>query len=604
MKHINKYIAGIAIAALSLSACKKDFLDRQSQTAIGDGFFFNNEKDLQLYTNGLYNFPGWGIYNDDRSTDNAGTTGATEIKNIMIGNPSASTILSGWDWGQLRRANYFLENFRKAPVSEDVLNHYEGVARFFRAMFYIGKVKRYSDVPWYDKTMNVDDTELLMKPRDPRAFVVDKIMEDLAFAAEHVNLTGVSGTLNDGSINRWIVKAYQAKFALYEGTYRKYHSELNLAGTANTFLQLARDVSKEIIDGGKYAVYNTGNPDVDYLNLFNQEDLSGNKEAMLTTFSQNGLRNSGWSETVFGNYEVFPTKDLLQDYLMEDGSYYTSQSNYNTFSFVKEFENRDPRLSQTYAYPGFVLLNVGTYSQGGGLYVQQLAKNFSGYHQIKGFVNDPSDAVQQNLDVPVLRYAEILLAFAEAKAELGELTQSDLDISVNLLRDRVGMVHMTVNPPLDPVQNAKYPMASSSQKSVLLEIRRERRIELALEGYRFDDLMRWNAGKLLEKEQEGIYFSGLGKHDLTGDGVGDIILLPNSESIPAVKEKNELGVEYRYYRAGSFGQDAGVFLKNGTSGTVQTIADNGTFQEPKYYYRPIPQNQVQLNPNLKQIFGW
>ncbi|GAA4928018.1 RagB/SusD family nutrient uptake outer membrane protein [Mucilaginibacter defluvii] len=599
MKFINKYIAGFALATLSLSACKKDFLDRQPQTDIGTGNFFNSEQDLKLYLNNLYNFPGFGIYNNDRSTDNAPTTGAVEIKTMMVGNPSASTIVSGWNWEQLRSANFFLENFKKAPLSQDKLNHYEGIARFFRAQFYIDKVKRYSDVPWYDRTMNVNDTELLQKPRDPRAFVVDKIMEDLAFAAEHVDAKG-----DKGGVNNWVVKAYQAKFALYEGTFRKYHAELNLANTANVYLQLARDVSKDIMDKGGFQLYTTGNVNQDYHNLFLQDDLSRNPEVILARYFQNGVLNSGWSETVFGNYEVSPSKDLLQDYLMKDGSYYTNQSGYTTFPFVKEFENRDPRLSQTYAYPGFNLVNVRTYSQGGGIYVQQLGKNFSGYHQIKGFVNNTSAEVQQNLDIPILRYAEILLTYAEAKAELGELTQADLDISINLLRKRAGMPNMPVSPAIDPVQSMRYPNINSSQRAAVLEIRRERRVEMALEGYRFDDLMRWNAGKLLEKEPEGIYFSGLGKHDLTGDGVPDIILLPNNESIPAVKEKNELGKDFIYYRTGTFGQDAGVFLKNGTSGTVQTIADMGTFQEPKYYYRPVPQNQVQLNPNLKQIFGW
>lgn len=599
MKHINKYIAGIALATISLSACKKDFLDRQPQTSIGSDNFFNSEQDLQLYTNNLYNFAGWGIYNDDRSTDNAATTGATEIKNMMIGNPSASTLVSGWNWEQLRSANYFLQNFRKAPLSDEILNHYEGIARFFRAQFYIEKVKRYSDVPWYDKVINTNDKEALEKARDPRALVVDKILEDLAYAAEHVSAQKV-----DGAVNRWVVKAYQAKFALYEGTYRKYHTELNLAASANTFLQLAQQVAKDIMDNGKFELYTTGKPGQDYMNLFTQQNLSGNKEVILATFNEYGLRNSNWSQTVFGNYEVSPTKDLLQDYLMTDGTYYTSKANYNTATFVDEFKNRDPRLSQTYAFPGFVLLNTGTYAQGGGLYVQQLAKNFTGYHQIKGFVNDPSNVVQQNLDVPVLRYAEILLTFAEARAELGQLTQADLDNTVNKLRDRVGMIHMPLSPVIDPVQNARYTSANSSQRAALLEIRRERRVELALEGYRYDDIARWNAGKLLEKEQEGIYFAGLGKHDVTGDGISDIMLLANNQSIPAVKEKNELGKDLMYYRTGSIGQDAGVFLKNGSSGTIQTTVDNGTFQEPKYYYRPVPQSQVQLNPNLKQIFGW
>ncbi|MDJ1483078.1 RagB/SusD family nutrient uptake outer membrane protein [Cytophagaceae bacterium YF14B1] len=599
MKRIHIYILGLGIAALSFSACNNDFLDRQPSTSIGSDNFFNGEQDLKLYINNMYNFPGWGIYNDDQSTDNAATTGATEIKLVMGGNPTASAFPGGWNWEQLRSVNYFLTNFRKAPLSEDVMNHYEGLARFFRAQFYVNKVKRYSDVPWYDQVINTNDTELLMKERDPRSLVVEKIMEDYAFAAEHVNETSESG-----AVNRWIVKAYQAKFALYEGTYRRYHSELALESTASQFLQLAADVSKNIMDGGKFRLYTTGSPTQDYMNLFVQQNLNGNPEVLLATYSENGIRNSGWNETVFGNYEVSPTKDLLQDYLMADGSYYTNQPGYSSFPFVKEFENRDPRLSQTYAYPGFNLLNVDTYSQGGGLYVQQLAKNFTGYHQIKGFVNDPSAVVQNNLDIPVLRYAEILLTYAEAKAELGTLTQGDLDQSINLLRNRVGMPQLSLTPAVDPVQDAKYPNTSTAQRPVLLEIRRERRIEMALEGYRYDDLMRWNAGKLLEKEQEGIYFSGLGKHDLTGDGVPDIILLNNSESIPAVKEKNALGKDFIYYRTGSIGQDAGVFLKNGTSGTVQTSSDNGIFQEPKSYYRPVPQNQVLLNPNLKQIFGW
>ncbi|KQN36281.1 hypothetical protein ASE92_09175 [Pedobacter sp. Leaf41] len=599
MKNFNKYIVGVALATLSLSGCKKDFLDRQPQTSIGSDNFFNNEQDLKLYITNLYNFAGVGIFNDDRATDNAATTGNVEIKTMMVGNPGPSTITGGWDWGQLRSANYFLDNFRKAALGAEVLNHYEGLARFFRAQFYVAKLKRYSDIPFYDKTIGTNDNELLMKSRDPRAAVVDKIMEDYAFAAQYVRETAETG-----AINRAIVKAYRAKFALYEGTYRRYHSELNLASTAPQFLQVARDVSRDIMTSAKYRLYSTGNPAQDYMNLFIQPSLLNNPEVLLAVYNESGIRNSGWSETVFGNYEVSPAKDLLQDYLMKDGSYYTNQPGYATFSFVQEFQNRDPRLSQTYAYPGFNLANVRTYSQGGGLYVQQLAKNFTGYHQLKGFVNDPATAAMQTVDVPILRYAEILLIFAESRAELGELTQSDLDQSINLIRTRAGMPAMPLNPTVDPVQNARYANVSGAQKAALLEIRRERRIEMALEGYRFDDLMRWNAGKLLEKEQEGIYFSGLGRHDLTGDNVPDIILLANNESIPAVKEKNSLGKDFIYYRTGTIGQDAGVFLKNGTSGTVQTIADNGIFVEPKYYYRPIPQSQVLLNPNLKQIFGW
>ncbi|MFD2904827.1 RagB/SusD family nutrient uptake outer membrane protein [Sphingobacterium anhuiense] len=307
---------------------------------------------------------------------------------------------------------------------------------------------------------------------------------------------------------------------------------------------------------------------------------------------------------MFGNYEYYPLRDLVQSYLMKDGSFYSAQVGYDKNSFVKEFENRDPRLSQTYAYPGWELIYSHTYAQGAGLYVQQLAKNFSGYHQIKGFQNTLSLEARNNLDIPLYRYAEVLLNFAEAKAELGLLTQADLDRSVNLLRTRAGMPAMTLGERIDPVLASRYANVESNQRNLVLEIRRERRVELAFEGFRFTDLMRWNVGELLKNKREGVYFSGLGKHDMTGDGIPDVVLLASSSSIPEVKEKNSLGRELQYYRVGHFGQDVGVFLSDGNSGTVETVENTGTFETPKFYYRPIPQGEILLNDNLKQIFGW
>jgi len=142
---------------------------------------------------------------------------------------------------------------------------------------------------------------------------------------------------------------------------------------------------------------------------------------------------------------------------------------------------------------------------------------------------------------------------------------------------------------------------------VIIEIRRERRVELAFENTRYDDVMRWHAGKLLAKSPEGMYFPGLGKYDLTGDGIPDIILIDQSQTIPdeSQKGKNSLGVTLIYYRTGTVGSDATVYLQNVNTGSnIVTEAAVRNFQEPKYYYRPIPQQQVILNPNLKQIFGW
>jgi hypothetical protein len=601
MKIMKKIIYTI-LSLLIFSACNDDYLDRFPETEIGKENFFKSEEDLRIYVNSMYNFPGVGMYTGDAATDNATTTGNTELKTMMVSTPTSETILAGWDWDQLRNINFFLENFNNNDLPDETLNHYEGLARFFRANFYMEKVKRYSNVPWYDYTINTDDEASLMKTQDSREMVVEKVFEDYQFAVNHVEANQPSG-----AVNKWVVLSYMARNALYEGTYRKYHTELNLQGSANSFLTLARDAAIQIIQSGNFAIHNTGNSSTDYGELFTSTDLAGNSEVIFSRVYEDGLLNSGWWSFMFGNYEVSPSKDLLQSYLQADGSFYSAQDGYETKLFVDEFDNRDQRLYQTYAYPGWELINTSTYSQGGGIYIQQLQKNFSGYHQLKGFVNNPDESVSNSLDLPIIRYAEILLIFAEAKGEMGELTDADLDMSVNLLRSRAGVSPMTLNPAVDPVQEARYPnIKSNTQWRELLEIRRERRVELALEGYRIDDLNRWMAGLLLENEPEGLYFPGLGKYDLTGDGIVDIILIDVSESIPEAddKEENELGVKLIYYRVGYQDSDASFYLSDGNSGTIATVKDRGSFVEPKYYYRPVPQTQVTLNPNLTQIFGW
>ncbi|MDP5139061.1 MAG: RagB/SusD family nutrient uptake outer membrane protein, partial [Spirosomaceae bacterium] len=245
------------------------------------------------------------------------------------------------------------------------------------------------------------------------------------------------------------------------------------------------------------------------------------------------------------NYEMSPSRDLVESYLMADAGFYSNQAGYQTHTFVEQFQKRDPRLSQTFAFPGWELINVSNYSSGNRNYVQQLNKNFTGYHQIKGFVNSTNQDVVNGLDIPVMRYAEVLLNYAEAQAELGSITQSVLDISVNKLRQRVNMPSLQMGVSLDPQQAAKFPGVSNP---LILEIRRERRVELALEGRRLEDLNRWKAGKLMEKEPVGLYFPSLGKYDLTGDGVVDLVLLGASESIPnpAAREVNSLGTTLIY----------------------------------------------------------
>jgi len=429
---------------------------------------------------------------------------------------------------------------------------------------------------------------------------MSKVMEDLDFA-----MANVRESVPTGTPDVWAVKAFAARVALYECTYRKYHSELVLEGTSSQFLEKAKTVAQEIINSGLFSIYNSGKPSSDYASLFGAQNLLGNPEVILANiYDSSKDRGSNNNTGIFGDYEQSPSKDLVMSYLMKDGSRFTEMEGYEKLGFVAEFKDRDPRLSQTIVYPGWVR------QPDSNPYIQNLSKNFTGYHQMKGYVNSIDNVEVSSADFPVYRFAETLLIYAEAKAELDELNQGDLDMSINVLRQRAGMPNLDLamangNP--DPFLISKYPNVSSSNQGVLLEIRRERRIELALEGYRFDDLMRWNAGKLLENIPMGMYFPGLGKYDMTGDGIEDIILVDKESSIPVgdEKEKNSLGVALIYCKAGTIDENVDVFLsegKNGGNMVTETKARN--FVEPKYYYRPVPIQQVTLNPNLTQIFGW
>ncbi|MCI1682704.1 MAG: RagB/SusD family nutrient uptake outer membrane protein [Bacteroides sp.] len=587
----------MAVCLIEIS-CNDSFMERQPHTEIGADSYFNTEEDLKMYCYGLMNTPGYD-YTADAGTDNQATTDNVEVKNMMTSaNPTSTTITGGWNWERLYNINFFLDHCEKAAVPADVLAHYQGIARYYRAAFYMDKVKRFSDVPWYDKVLSTNDKDLY-KPRDKRDIVVSKIFEDYKFAAENVKANQPKG-----AIDKWIVLATMARHALYEGTYRKYHSELNLQSTAETYLQIAVDATAELMKDGGFSLYNTGHPESDYYTLFNSLDLSTNPEMIQAHYYDKTTASNGFWAYMFGSYIPCPAKDLVQTYLMKDGSYYSLQPGYQTKMFVEEFKNRDPRMYQTLAYPGWELINTMTYAPGAGIYVQNLNKNFSGYHQIKGFINNKEEEYYLSIDYPVIRYAEVLLTYAEAQAELGKLTQTDLDNTVNLLRDRAGMPHLSLNPVVDPVLQSAFP----NIPPILLEIRRERRVELAFEGFRFDDLMRWKAGKLLEKIPEGLYFPGLGKYDLTGDGVEDIYLIPSSQSIPADadKEKNSLGEKLIYYKTGSIDDpSATVYLKETTKGDIVTAKNMGTFEEPKSYYRPVPKHEVELNPSLApQLFGW
>ncbi|KAF0238958.1 MAG: RagB/SusD domain-containing [Prolixibacteraceae bacterium] len=580
-----KIIFGIITFSLFI-ACNDEYLDRLPQTQLSPRNFFNNPQDLKTYSNGFYSMlPGAEIATDDAQSDNCLAVQASELTRILTAaNASSENVTSGWDWADLRKINFFLENYQRVDTKADYKNHYAGVARFFRAMFYYNKIKRFGIVPWYSGTMGTGDIDLLYKTQDSRELVVDSVMADLDFAIQHIK----EKADEYGTIDKWCALFLKSRIALHEGTFRRYHPELNLEGTASHFLEESRKASLEIMNSGNFSIYSTGNFANDYYNFFAADDYFDNKEVILSSVYDEKFERGSSLNYILYNYDFSMTKDLVNTYLMTDGTRFTDNVRYPTRKFVDDFLNRDPRLFQTVMGPGL--------TRNGEKYVPIVTPggNPTGYVQRKFYIDNLEGTYYG--DIPIYRYGEVLSNYAEATAELGLLTQTDIDISINLLRDRVGMPHMKLNYILtnfDPILEAQYPNVIGEMKGAILEIRRERRVELAGEGRRYDDLMRWYSGKLLEAEFLGMYFPRTGRYDMTGDDIADLILV---EKMPPTVDQEE-GMVYLSLE--------NVKLTEGFKGNlISKESENKKFIEPKYYYRPVPRQQTILNPNLKQLFGW
>lgn len=584
-------IAGI----MSLASCNDSYMDRFPETSITDRVFFNSPKDLETFTNGMYGYIGSNYW--DVASDNVVYIENSSIYNMMRGevNEKNAGKWSG-SWSSIRTVNYMLN--RTDRVQGDLVekNHYIGIARMFRAQLYYNLVKKYSDVPWYSSDLQTTDTELLYKTQDSRAVVVDSIMEDLDFAVENIK-SGSSKT----RIFKNAALAIQARIALNEGTFRKYHPELNLSN-GDQFLQIAADACKKIMDSKSYSLSKAKQGDIPaYEYLFCSLDLTQNSEMILIEDYDKTLGRMHNAQAMF-DWTTSLSRDLMEDYLViKDGKVIPFQQveNYDKKTVLEIFDNRDPRLGQTFMMPGF--------TRAGAPLPARPKLSLGGYPQVK-FSPRSYDQISWGLsytDLPVIRYAEVLLMYAEAKAELGTFTQTDMDATINLIRQRAGVPTSMLSEwltTIDPVQANRYANVNSSQKGAVLEIRRERRIELACEGFRYGDLMRWANGKLLEKAPEGCYIDKLGYHDITGDGLPDIAVVAtqaDASQIPqADKDKYKLTV---YVLAGNT-----FDLTEGTKGYIRQISQVGKFhfEEPKYYYYPLDEQDILVNENLVQNKYW
>lgn len=576
MKKINT----ILLLILVTWSCDNDLLDRDPVSDVSPENFFVKASDLELYTNNFYRmFPEEGIYNGDRVADNIIQTSLSEE---MRGARIVPTTGGGWSWEYLRDINYFLENYEKCQ-DESAKKHFGGVARFFRAWFYFDKVRRFGDVPWYEQTIDPTDEEALQQARDSREFITDKILEDLNFAIENLN-----DNTEAFRITKWTALALKSRVGLYEGTYMKYRG----TDGYEKYLTAAYQAAEQMINDSPYKIYSTGNTEQDYMLFFASHDAITDEMILARQFitAQGVDHKANYYMTTSSYGRPGMPKDLVNSYLNADGSRFTDTPGYNTIPFTEEMTGRDPRLSQTVRAPGYTRLGESI------TLPPNMGATVTGYQPIK-YVNEPRyDTYDESItDLPLFRYAEVLLNYAEARAELGILTQGDLDISIKPIRDRVGMPNIqmaAVNANPDPFMEAQYVNVSGENKGIILEIRRERRIELYMEDFRWDDIVRWKEGGKLTRPLRGLYLPGAGEYDLEGDGDIDIVLYEGD----APGNQTD-GVQYL-----KIGSD--VFLDGNNLIDPHPDFNNRTFDENKDYLYPIPRVELQLNPNLEQNPGW
>lgn len=546
MKNLT-YILSLLILLGSLQSCNDDFLDREPLDAISDVNFWQNGEQLLLAVNGTYAYLKAKTTVDmENLGDNTVWPTSTSYRLISSGNYNndLGTLNSEWSnaYEGIRRCNHFLENYQKAEMSDEALkNRYAAEVRFVRAYLYSYLTFLFGDVPHITKALNVGDPELY-GPRDPREQIVDWVLAELTAIAEDLPVS--YGNSDFGRITKGAALGWKSRVALF---YHQY--------------DVAEQAAKAVMDLGHYELY------PDYYELFTIEgDASknpSNRETMLSRVYTTDVSMHNLSREIQvpdQSARWNPTKSLVDAYLCADGRRITDSPLYDESSYGSLFENRDPRLKMTVLSPGSPwggredgnpdntdnsVFTAPKFNQNRQGSVTATGYYFSKYCDLTAV---PTYNRDEN-DIIIMRYAEILLNYAEARLEQGKLTQDDIDMTINQLRQRVGMHPMVISE------------LNTWGMDIREEVRRERRVELVLEGQRYFDILRWEQGELLAQDVKGM------KKEF-------IIRQQDVESIPADE-----------------------------NGYIIFLSGN-TFQADKHYLWPIPLKQRDLNPNLEQNPNW
>ena len=558
--------------------CESDFLNRPDIDSLSEPSFWKSTNDLKLYVNRFYSsFPGWnanqysgGIYWSDTGTDNIIQP---NVSTLMAGNNTEDTGNASWNFSNIRRANIFMSNYELVGDNFDEYKHYVGEALFFRAYFNFTLLNNYGEYPYSNEVLT-EVSEELYAPRTARDIIAQNIISDLDLAINYMD----SGRKSNGNrLSREIAMLFKARVALYEGTWEKYHTgtDFGVAGSdGSSFLTIAVNAAMDVMNSGIYSIHNTGNPGNDYWDLFNQENLASHAEIMLWQAydAELSLAHNGHRYLAVNGGGRGISKALIDDYLCIDGEPIASSLLYEGDEDLPLVStNRDLRMSQTIWLPGQPMNIEGTTVlrefELPAIDLTGESLCVTGYQIRKGAHPDIKykEVREGTTTSPIFRYAEALLILAEAKAELGIISQADIDNTINKLRERAGMPNLVIaSITTDP--NWHFP----DLPAIINEIRREWRIEFAAEGYRMRNLKRWAAMDevIVGKRVLGAKFKQADFPDM----VPGIDVQVNAEGyIDAHASELPAGMQFNILRD---------------------------------YLLPIPQKELVLNTNLTQNPGW
>ncbi len=590
-------MAFVAASILPFSSCS-DFLDREPITKPEAGNFLTGAIQVENYINGLYmTLPsfskfGLGVRSEEKNSDNII---AEKYDARLHGQNNQFSGASDWQTGyqNLRKVNYFFHNYKvpEAQENEDVLS-LKGEAYFLRAYWHFDLLRKFGSIPVMDAFWDENATIAgLQIPAKTRNEVARFILSDLV---EAKNLLHSRGKYSGIRINKEAAMVLAMNVALYEGTWEKYHSSDDFASSTNEsnyFLGEVINWGNELFGCG-IDLYKTGqNPGDAFAALFNSKDLSGMGEVLLW---RKYSSDEGVFHDVNGNLKAGVvdsegaagiTQSLVDNYLNADGTF-IDPTNEKFKDFKETFEGRDPRLIQTVMNEGAKFASATTATPMHlEEYTDEKKKNtisppklagdgntrsLTGYHIRLGidttFVSGNGETA-----LPIIRYAEGLLAYAEAAAELEMWSDDIANKTLKALRERAGVKYLA------PAKDANFTDFGYTLTPVLQEIRRERRSELALQGFRLDDLMRWKADKLIVgKRGKGAY-------------VGDESILFKSYS-----PDNQKRIRERLTLDDNKWADP----------MAGTLPSGYQFHADRDYLLPIPPSELELNKKLKQNPKW